>query len=101
VHAGLPGVAGHASGPLRRWTASRKNGCHHTIMGAEMLDSGWALGLPLADGFVAALGSPLDPLVAAARAWHHPVVVGLGHTYRTMVDGAQTTLDGNHATVSQ
>lgn len=101
VRQGLPGVAGHAGGPLRRWTATRKNGCHHTIMGAEMLDSGWALGLPLADGFVAALGSPLDPLVAAARAWHHPVVVGLGDAYRSMIDGAQTTLDGDSATASQ
>lgn len=101
VRAGLPGAAGQAGGPLCRWAASHENGCHHAILGGEILDSGWALALPVADGFVAAQGSPLDPLVAAARVWQRPVVVGLGDTYRKLVDGAQTTLDGDNATVSQ
>jgi hypothetical protein len=81
--------------------APLKNGYPHTILGAEMLDSGWALALPLADGFVAALGSPFDPLVAAARTWDRPVVVALGDSYRTLVDGEPTTVDGDNVTVSQ
>ncbi|HXF63773.1 MAG TPA: PEP-utilizing enzyme [Caldilineaceae bacterium] len=98
---GLPGVAGLAAGPLRRWASTKKNGCHEAILGAEALDSGWALGLPLANGFVSAGGSPLDSFVAAARVWHHPVVVGLGAQYWALVEGAQTTVDGDAVLVSQ
>jgi len=97
----LPAVAGRATGPFRRWGLSKKNGCHHAIVGAEALDSGWALALPQADGFVAAGGTPLDPFVAAARAWHHPVVVGLGSAYADLVEGAMTTVDADAAVVSQ
>jgi hypothetical protein len=93
THRGLPGVAGHATGPLRRWGTSKKNGCSGAIVGADVLDSGYALALPIADGFVASGGTPLDPFVAAARMWHHPVVVGLGELYPELVDGAYTTLD--------
>lgn len=93
AHQGLPGVAGHAAGPLRFWGTSKKNGCSGAIVGAEVLDSGYALALPLADGFIAAEGTPLDPFVAAARAWNHPVIVGLGRAYAELVEGAHTTLD--------
>jgi pyruvate,water dikinase len=98
---GLPGVAGVASGPLHCWTATQKTGDIGAILGAEMLDSGWALALPLADGFVAAAGSPLDPFVAAAWCWYHPVVVGLGPRYHSLVEGAQTTIDGDRVQVTQ
>ena len=101
THTALPAVAGHATGPLRRWGLSKKNGCYHAVVGAEVLDSGWALALPQADGFVAAGGTPLDPFVAAARAWHHPVVVGLGPAYADLVEGAVTTVDADNAVVSQ
>lgn len=98
---GLPGVAGQATGPLRRWGIHKHNGCNQAILAADMLDSGWALGLPLADGFVAAGGCPMDPFVAAARAWHHPIIVGLGNDFRDLVEGAQTTVDGDAVRVSQ
>lgn len=93
VHSGVPGVAGHATGPLRRWGETKKNGCSGAIAGTDVLDSGWALALPLADGFIAAGNSPMDPFVAAARAWHRPVVVELGAAFHDLVEGAHTTLD--------
>lgn len=93
THHGLPGVTGHAAGPLRRWGETKKNGCSGAILAAEVFDGGWALALPLAVGFVAKFGSPLDPFVAAARAWNHPVMVGLGTRYDGLVEGAHTILD--------
>jgi pyruvate,water dikinase len=95
------GVGGQATGPLCRWAVTQKDGCHGAILGTPMLDSGWALGLPLAGGFIAAEGSPLDPFVAAACTWRRPVVVGLGAQYNTLVDGAQTVVDGDGVEVSQ
>jgi pyruvate,water dikinase len=97
----VAGVGGQATGPLCRWAVTQQNGCHGAILGAQMLDSGWALALPLAGGFIAAEGSPLDPFVAAARTWHHPVVIGLGAHYHTLVEGAQTVVDGDKVEVSQ
>ncbi len=93
VHHGLPGAAGHATGPLRRWGETKKYGCSGAILGSEVLDSGWALTLPLADGFVSAGNTPMDPFVAAARAWQRPVMVGLGPAFRSLTEGAYTTLD--------
>ena len=71
--AGLPGVAGEVTGPLRRLqrtTIRELPGCG--ILGAQCLDSGWALALPTANGFVAAGGTPADPFVMAACAWRTP-----------------------------
>ncbi len=93
THNGLPGVTGHAAGPLRRWGETKRNGCSGAILAAEVFDGGWALALPLAVGFVSKFGSPLDPFVAAARAWNHPVMVGLGARYDSLVEGAHTILD--------
>jgi len=98
---GLPGVSGQATAPLRRLSDQRADGCKGAILGAEYLDSGWALSLPMADGFVAAGGTPADPFVAAARIWHHPTVIGLGEAYYRLVEGALTTVDGEAATVEQ
>jgi len=98
---GLPGVSGQVTGPLRRLPEQRTEGCKGAILGVEHLDSGWALALPTADGFVAAGGTPADPFVAAARAWHRPTVIGLGEAYYDLVEGAQTTVDGDAATVEQ
>ncbi|MDI9549482.1 MAG: PEP-utilizing enzyme [Chloroflexota bacterium] len=98
---GLPGVSGLATGPLRRLPEQRTEGCKGAILGVEYLDSGWALALPAAKGFVAAGGTPADPFVAAARAWHRPTVIGLGEAYYGLVEGAQTTVDGDAATVEQ
>jgi rifampicin phosphotransferase len=100
VQEGLPGVAGHAAGPLRRWGETKKNGCSGAILASEVFDGGWALALPLAVGFVSKNGSPLDPFVAAARAWHHPVMVGLGSRYSGLVEGAHTILDIHPESVS-
>jgi len=98
---GLPGVSGQVTGPLRRLPEQRTEGCKGAILGVEHLDSGWALALPAAKGFVAAGGTPADPFVAAARAWHRPTVIGLGEAYYGLVEGAQTTVDGDAATVEQ
>ena len=98
---GLPGVSGQATAPLRRLSDHRADGCKGAILGAEHLDSGWALALPMADGFVAASGTPADPLTTAARIWHRPTVVGLGEAYYRLVEGALTTVDGEAVTVEQ
>ena len=105
-HTGLPGVAGQASGTLLRNVASgncvEAGGTGH-ILGVDALTSGWAMTLPLARGVVAAHGTPLDPCVVAARAWQHPIAVGLGADADKLVEGAATTLDVSvdHVTVSQ
>jgi pyruvate,water dikinase len=101
AHKGLPAVPGRVVGPLRRWAGHKGNGFKEAIIGADAFDGGWSLTLPVADGFVAATGTPIDPFVAAARAWHHPAIVGLGETYAALVEGAQTTVDGDAITVQQ
>ena len=101
TRAGLPAVAGHATGPFHRWGLGQQDGCPAAIVGAEVLNSGWALALPPANGFVAAGGTPMDPFVAAAAAWHHPVIVDFGPAYAELVEGAVTTVDAGAATVSQ
>ena len=98
---GLPGGSGQITAPLRRLTDTHTEDCRDAILGTEHLDSGWALVLPVADGFAAAAGTPVDPCVAAARAWHRPTVIGLGSLYDELTEGAQTTLDGDTAQVEQ
>jgi hypothetical protein len=75
--------------------------CKGAVVGARQFDSGWTPSLPVADGLLAAAGTPLDPFVAAARIWHVPTVVGLGPHYNGLVDGAQTSLDGGRGSVEQ
>lgn len=101
THSGLPGVVGNATGPLRRQKGLQPLLCERAVVGARQLDSGWAPTLPVAGGLLAAAGTPLDPIVAAARIWHVPTVVGLGPHYNTLVDGAQTRLDGARGAVEQ
>jgi pyruvate,water dikinase len=97
----LPGVAGEVSGPLRRQQRLQPILCEQAIVGTQQLDSGWAISLPLAAGLICATGSPLDPIVAAARVWHVPTVIRLGPHYNTLTDGALTKLDGGAGKVSQ
>jgi hypothetical protein len=99
--AGIPAAAGRGRGPLRPWEEDGRDGWAGAILAGEAPESGWALALPVAAGFVAAGGSPLDPLVAAARGWQRPVVVGLGNAYRSLETGAQTSVDGDAGTVEQ
>ncbi|MCB0113979.1 MAG: hypothetical protein R2873_15010 [Caldilineaceae bacterium] len=101
THSGLPGVVGNATGPLRRQKGLQPLLCERAVVGARQLDSGWAPTLPVAGGLLAAAGTPLDPIVAAARIWHVPTVVGLGPHYNRLVDGAQTRLDGARGAVEQ
>ena len=100
---GLPGVEGKTTAPLCLWEAGT-NGvereCCNAVVATTLLDSGYALALPLAKGFVAAAGSPWDPFVVAAHAWQRPVVVGLGKVYRELSDGAPTVVDVNAETVT-
>ncbi len=98
---GLSGVIGRVTGPLRRQDTPQPLRCNHAIVGAVRLDSGWAPALPVAGAFVTARGTPVDPIIAAARIWHVPTVLGLGEQYDQLVDGAQTTVDGSLATVEQ
>ena len=99
THQGLPGVAGRATGPLQRLDETQKNGYRGAVVGSELLDSGCALVLSLANGFVAAAGTPLDPFVAAAAAWQHPVVIGMGKGYAGLVEGAPTVVDADTESV--
>lgn len=100
-HPGVPSVEGVATGPLRRQEGLQPVLCADAVVGARQLDSGWAPVLPVAGGIVAAEGSPLDPIFAAARIWHVPAVVALGQKYENLVDGAQTTLDGATGEIDQ
>lgn len=101
THSGLPGVVGEATGPLRRQKGLQPLVCNHAVVGARQFDSGWTPSLPVAGGLLAAAGTPLDPIVAAARIWHVPTVVALGPHYNGLVDGAQTHLDGGRGSVEQ
>lgn len=98
---GVGAVTGRALGPLHHWRETRKNGGHDAIAAAHVLDSGWAVVLPVVHGAVSAGGSALDPFVSAARVWHRPTVVALGRHYTSLVEGAQTTVDGDEARVTQ
>ncbi len=98
---GLPSVAGRIVGPLRLQNHLRPVLCQDAVVGARRVDSGWSPTLPVAGGFIAAAGSPLDPVIAAARVWHVPTVVGLGGGFDKLVGGAQTTLDGTTGIVEQ
>ena len=94
-HQGLPGVAGKATGPLCLWKATHPQACRGAMVATELLDSGNALLLPLAAGFVAAAGTPCDSFVVAARSWQHPVVVGMGKRISELTDGKSTTVNSN------
>ena len=98
---GFPGMSGQATGPLRRWKNPAPQRCEGAIVGTEQLTTGWSLILPFARALIAADGTPLDPIVAAARGWHIPTVVGLGARFDTLVEGAQTTILGDNGTVEQ
>ncbi|MEZ4677734.1 MAG: hypothetical protein R2932_26310 [Caldilineaceae bacterium] len=101
VTIGLPGVSGQATGPLRRWMSPVPERCNGAIVGAQQFTSGWSLILPFTRSLIAADGTPLDPFVAAARAWHVPTVVGLGDVFDELVEGAQTTVQGDRGLVEQ
>lgn len=101
THSALPGVTGEVTGPLRRQQRLQPILCEKAIVGTQHLDSGWAISLPLAAGLISATGSPLDPIVAAARIWHVPTVIHLGPQYNTLTDGALTKVDGGAGKVQQ
>ncbi len=101
VQPGLPAVAGHITGPLRRVAGPQTQRCAAAVVGVDQMDAGCALALPLAGAFVAASGTPVDAIAAAARYWHTPAVVGLGAAFGRLVEGAQTTVDGDTGAVDQ
>jgi rifampicin phosphotransferase len=101
IHHGLPAVVGEATGPLRRQKGLQPILCKSAVVGTRQLDSGWAPTLPVAGALLAAAGTPLDPIVAAARIWHVPTIVALGPHYDGLVDGAQTRIDGGNGAVEQ
>ncbi|MCB0064831.1 MAG: hypothetical protein KDE19_22055 [Caldilineaceae bacterium] len=101
VTKGLPAVSGEAIGPLRRWDTAVPAHCKGAIVATNHVDISWSLILPLARALVVAQGTPVEPIVAAARAWHIPAVTTLGEKYHALVDGAQTTVDGERGHVDQ
>lgn len=101
AHSGLPGAIGHTVGPLRRWKGFDPQAGNGAVVGAEQMDSGWSIVLPTAQGVVIACGTPYDPIVAASRHWHTPMMVGLSHSYADLVEGAQTTVDVERALIDQ
>jgi pyruvate,water dikinase len=101
IAGGLPGTSGHVNGPLRRWQLPQPHICNGAVVGVGRLDSGWSLVLPIVRGIVTAQGTPLDPIVAAARIWHTPTILAIGSSYDGLVEGAQTTLDVEKLLVDQ
>ncbi len=98
---GVPGTGGQAAGALRRRQEVGSWNGSEAVLGTSRLDSGWAVALPALRGVAAAGGMPFDPVVAAARLWNIPVVVGLGAAYQTLVEGAQTSVDAERGLVTQ
>lgn len=98
---GLPGSAGRVTAPLRRWDTLQPHVCNGAVVGVEQLSSGWSIVLPVAQAIITATGTPFDPVVAAARLWHTPIVLALGATYDGLVEGAQTTVDADQMIVDQ
>ena len=98
---GLPGTAGQVTGPLRRWDVPQPHICNGAVVGVNHLDSGWSLLLPIARGLITATGTPLDPVVAAARQWHTPTILDLGAQYSDLIEGAETTVDVEQVLVDQ
>lgn len=101
AHAGLPVAGTEVIGPLRHWNIHKPMQCDGAVIGAPWIDSGWALLLPLARALVVAQGTPIDPIMAAARAWHLPTVTALGTDYYALTEGAQTTVQGETGHVEQ
>lgn len=101
VHQGIPGVDGQVTAPLHCWDAPAAASGAEGIVGTPHLDSGWALMLPVASAFITACGTPLDPIIAAAHAWHVPTVLALGDHYHRLVEGVQTTVYGESGEVVQ
>ena len=102
-YSGTGSVAGKASGALVCLPKSAAHQVRGVIVATELLDSGSAIALPFAAGFVAAQGSPYDPFVAAALAYQHPVVVRVGKAFAELKDGVMTSVEvsSDSARVSQ
>ncbi len=98
---GIPAAGGEAIGPLRHWNRATPTRCAGAIVGAEHVDAGWSLIMPLVRALLIAQGTPLEPLIAAARAWHIPTVTTLDGEFQQLVEGAQTTVNGNRGHVEQ
>ena len=101
AHGGYSAVSGQAFGPLRDWSLADPSRCHTAIVGTDGLTSGWALTLPIVECYITASGTPYDPLATVARAWHVPTVMGLGPRLAGLMEGAQTTVDGELGLVDQ
>lgn len=101
VHQGIPGAGGQVTALLHCWEEPASASSHDGIVGTPHLDSGWALMLPFAPAFLTAHGTPLDPIIAAAHAWHVPTVIALGDQYQRLVRGVQTIVYGDSGEVVQ
>jgi hypothetical protein len=93
THTGLPGVVGKVSAPLSLWdTTQQQQDCRGVIVASELLDSGYALALPYAAGFVAAGGNACDPFMVAAQAWRSPVAYAVRKNHLELTNGLPTVL---------
>ena len=77
----MPGVAGQRIGPWQPLPAELCTLVPDAIYGDVALDSGHALLLPCANGFVCRDGAADDPVVVAAQPWRSATVLGLGDGY--------------------
>jgi len=101
VDLGFPGSSGLAIAPLHRCVQPMPPRTDGVIVGAPHLDSGWSLLVPFARALVAAEGTPLDPIVAAARSWQVPLVLGLGDRYTALREDVPTTVNADSGLVEQ
>jgi hypothetical protein len=95
--AGTPAAPGVASGIIAAATTPLSPPARAVRVGVQP-DAGWAIWLPSTAALVAAQGSPLEPISAAAGALGVPMVAGVAGA--TWPAGAQVTVDGNGGMVS-
>ena len=100
-HEGIPGVGGQTNGSFTRWVAPAPTPADNAIVGMQPFDSGASLLFPWVRAFVTPAGTPIDPIVAAARAWQIPTVLGLGNHYGRLVEGVKTTVSGERGKAEQ
>jgi pyruvate,water dikinase len=101
AHTGLPGASGQRTGPWQPLPADLGVLVPNAIYGDVALDSGHALLLSCANGFVCRDGAPYDPVVVAAQPWGCATVLGLGDGYAALTAGTATTVDGDAGLVTQ
>jgi hypothetical protein len=92
AESGLPASGGVASGAVVA-TSDLSSLAAGSVIACTVAESSVAILLPACVAFVAAQGSPIDPLAACARTLGHPGVVALGADMTTFP--SRLCVDGN------